>query len=461
MSRIAIEFNDADVLVADESALLAGEPGYAIKEGAEIRTGAAAYRESRVKPKQVSNDYWAGLSLAPASSSVTGTENTAELAFAQLRGLWEQIGDPTREAVFVVPGSFARDQLGILLGLAEECRIPVKAMIDAAVAASHCHYPGRDLFFLDAGLHEVAVTLVGQGEEAVLGARQALEALGIVHLTDQIARSIAQAFVLKTRFDPLHDAKTEQQLYDALPGWLARLHEHEGIDVTMAHQGDEFKVTIERQHIRSVASGFYRAVLQLVSQSRESRRPIVVQVSHRLTRWPGLVQELLRLDEAEIVELDRGHAARSVLGRLAGALNDATAGVRLLRHLPFSTSAPARHPREPSRQDPPSAIRLPTHIVYAGTAYGLDRGDILVGRTPIGGRRMIVIDAGQSGVSATHCEIGLRDGELHLRDTSRYGTYVNEKRVSGEAVLKPADVVRIGTPGAELHVVALEADHGA
>jgi pSer/pThr/pTyr-binding forkhead associated (FHA) protein len=43
---------------------------------------------------------------------------------------------------------------------------------------------------------------------------------------------------------------------------------------------------------------------------------------------------------------------------------------------------------------------------------------------------------------------------------SRYGTFVNEKRVSGETVLKPADVIRIGSPGAELMVIGLEANDG-
>jgi hypothetical protein len=50
----------------------------------------------------------------------------------------------------------------------------------------------------------------------------------------------------------------------------------------------------------------------------------------------------------------------------------------------------------------------------------------------------------------------LRDGELKLRDLSRYGTFVNEKRVAGETTLSRADVIRIGSPGAELHVVDVE-----
>ena len=35
-------------------------------------------------------------------------------------------------------------------------------------------------------------------------------------------------------------------------------------------------------------------------------------------------------------------------------------------------------------------------------------------------------------VSRAHCELVRRDGELKLVDMSRFGTFVNEKRVSGE-----------------------------
>ena len=43
-----------------------------------------------------------------------------------------------------------------------------------------------------------------------------------------------------------------------------------------------------------------------------------------------------------------------------------------------------------------------------------------------------------------------------LRDLSSFGTFVNEKKVAGETALKRADVIRIGSPGAELHVVDVE-----
>ena len=59
-------------------------------------------------------------------------------------------------------------------------------------------------------------------------------------------------------------------------------------------------------------------------------------------------------------------------------------------------------------------------------------------------------------MSRVHCEVVLRDGELKLRDLSSYGTFVNERKVAGETTLERADVIRIGSPGAELHVVDVE-----
>jgi pSer/pThr/pTyr-binding forkhead associated (FHA) protein len=50
----------------------------------------------------------------------------------------------------------------------------------------------------------------------------------------------------------------------------------------------------------------------------------------------------------------------------------------------------------------------------------------------------------------------LRDGELKLRDLSSYGTFVNERKITGETTLSRADIIRIGSPGAELHVVDVE-----
>jgi pSer/pThr/pTyr-binding forkhead associated (FHA) protein len=72
-----------------------------------------------------------------------------------------------------------------------------------------------------------------------------------------------------------------------------------------------------------------------------------------------------------------------------------------------------------------------------------------------------VVDDQRGGVSRSHCELAMRNGELVLRDLSSYGTFVNERRVSGEEILHLADVIRIGSPGAELQLIRVEQADGA
>ncbi|HEX6993770.1 MAG TPA: FHA domain-containing protein [Gammaproteobacteria bacterium] len=469
MSALAIEINDSGLVVADAERVLAVEPGYALAERGKITTGTEAYRQARLKPRQVSNRYWSSLSLDPDSAGLDGVGNAAELAYAQLSDLWKRFGG-TGPVVFVVPGYYSREQLGLLVGLAEECGVPVAGLVDAAAAASARPYPERQLVYVDAGLHRISLTLVDQADEAIAAAEQGLQHTGLAQANDMLARFIAERFVLATRFDPFHDARSEQALYDGLPGWLRALHDAEQVEVELVHADEPFRVTIEREHVLGVLSGFNRAIAQLIAQAREGDKGLVVQLSERMLELPGLGVQLARLDDAQVVRLPVGHAARSallaldVLGRSEGA-------VKLLKHFPWR-----ERPEEPAASGgsvgpaavdagQASAARAPaeaaTHVVYKGVAYAVDGHGLVIGRDHVAGRRTLVVDGASGGLSRQHCELVFRDGELKLRDTSRYGTFVNEKRVVGETVVRPADVIRIGSPGVELQVIRVVEPHGA
>jgi predicted component of type VI protein secretion system len=95
--------------------------------------------------------------------------------------------------------------------------------------------------------------------------------------------------------------------------------------------------------------------------------------------------------------------------------------------------------------------------VYRGIVYRVGAEGLTIGRDADGARRMLVVGDENSGVSRAHCEFVMRDGELKLRDISRYGTFVNETKVSGETTLQRADVIRVGSPGVELQAVSVEA----
>ena len=216
-------------------------------------------------------------------------------------------------------------------------------------------------------------------------------------------------------------------------------------------------------------AGFHRALVQFVAQCREPGAPLVVQLTDRLAAVPGVITALERLDDSTVVALERASGPVSV-ARNADTLGASGGGIRLLKRLPWRRAAvvtPARsHAEAPSVQeggepDATSEVELPSHIVYRGTAYGVDAQGLVIGREQSPERRTIVLNGGQSGVSRAHCELVRRDGELKLIDMSRFGTFVNEKRISGETALQPADVIRIGSPGEQLQVIRVEQDHGA
>jgi hypothetical protein len=337
-------------------------------------------------------------------------------------------------------------------------------MLGRAVAAAAAPYPGCQLIYVDAALHRVAATVLAQTSEHVSAqVERSLDATGLAAITDSLAKRVAELFVLKTRFDPLHSAASEQVLYNRLQGWLDALEAHpEKLDLTLPHDGEEIAIEVELGQLMGVMSGFYRAVVQLISQSRDAGERLVVLLSDRLARLPGMIAALEQLDDADVIELQPGHAARGAAAH-ADALGDGAGNVRLIKRLPWreAASLPARAvSTSQSAAASRASVAAPSHIVYRGIAYQVDTQGLLIGREQTLSKRTIVLNGGQTGVSRAHCELVRRDGELKLIDMSSYGTFVNEKRISGEVALHPADVIRIGSPGEQLQVIQIEDGHG-
>ncbi len=357
--------------------------------------------------------------------------------------------------MLVVPGAYRTEQLGLLLGLAQECGMPVKALVDTAAAASVRPYPKQQLVYVDAGFYRTSVTLLDQNGEAQVRAEHSLTQ-GLAGISDMFARRVADHFVRATRFDPFAHADTEQALYDRLPEWLETLVRDGRADLALKHRDEEVRVTVERDAVLGVAQGFYRAVVQLIAQHRDAGSRLVVQLSDRMAALPGFVGELSRLDDSHTERLEPAHTARSAL--LAMSKVTAQGDVKLLKRLPWRAAARDEDRDVAQRRAAPATLartKPPTHVVYHGLAYRVGAGGLAIGREADPARRTVVLDT-SSGISRLHCEVVLRDGELMLRDLSSYGTFVNEKKVAGETALKRADVIRIGSPGAELHVVSVE-----
>ncbi len=454
MSRLAIEINGAGLIITDDRQILVEEPGYVNEDDGRILVGAEAYARARLQPAKTRSGFWSALSVDGATREASG-----ELAYEHLRQTWNRAGHTDAHAVFVVPGSYDPQQLGLVLGIAHECGIAVEAMVDAAVAASDLKYENRELYYIDASLRTVTVTRVAQSGSAAVDALESSSNVGLAGFADDLVRSIARVFVLETRFDPLHKAATEQALFDGLPHWLEALHKDGRAHAEIVADGNPVAVELTIERVRSASLRLAREVVRLIDRLRASQTIAVLQINDRLARLPGFSTELARMPGVEIRALVRGAPAFSALRRVPPDESDHPE-VRLLRRLPFEGVAEVNGGEAASAQRHDLPQPEPTHVVFRGVGYRLSGNRMEVvgssARTPVNGTGVIAIPDESGEAIGVHCTLEREAGGLTVVRGTRELLFVNGERVDGRRIVAVGDVVQIGEYRAELHIVSVE-----
>lgn len=452
MSILALEINDSDIIVgSDDGSWQSLGPGYALLDPGEPLLGEDARAQARLRPKRLHNRFWAELGVEPLAVPAPYAGSNADLACAQLREIWRRVDTGgVRAAVFLVPGSFSREALGLLLGIAGECDIPARGVVDTAVAAARLTGDGRPVLHLDVHLHYVILTEVLPGKGATRGELQISEAVGLAALEQTWAKSVAEVFVRQTRFDPLHDARSEQDLFDRLPEWLEALTAAEEIELALAQADRTLRATTTRRQMVEVAAPHYERIHRLVETLSVARGPVSLQLSHRAARLPGLEERLADLPDAEILRLEPGRAVAGALAHRAYLVDD-DGPVRYVTSLPEAgtTVPPRAAPAAGADMHADDDRPVPTHLLAGTVAYVLNETPLTIGAARAPGVRGVVVDGALEGVSRHHCSIVRRGDAVVVEDHSRYGTFVNDRRISDSAPLKAGDVLRVGTPGSE------------
>jgi len=447
MSTVAIEVVDAALVAARDGAVVASSPGAALLDAAGVVVGREAAAQARLKPVQAFDRFWSDVSADPLPRPVPAARSRADLAYLHLSQFWGEVATDGDEALLAVPGTLRPAELGLLAGIAAAAGIPVAGYVDLAVAACAALPAHATLLHLDLQLHQaVATELAG---EALLR-RLRLEVaprVGLRALQSAWSQLVAEAMVRRTRFDPLHQASTEQQLYDRLPGWLAAAEGHGSVDVEIEGSAGVFGVSLRRDQFAFAAEAYYTQLVDLVQAARRAGEPMTLVLSARAGALPGFVERCAAIPEAEVVVLSEGAAARAALARRDEVVS--TDAPTLVTALPRQQG-----PRQPSRSASIARGPAPTHVVFGGKAHAVADGPLQVGRAPRG-TRVLTLGEGVAGVSREHCTIlADADGAL-VRDHSRHGTWLNGARVQGEAPLAAGDRLRLGTPGVVLELVAV------
>jgi hypothetical protein len=445
MATVALELVDAGLVALKGDALTAPSPGVALLDPAGVIVGRVAAAQQRAKPVLATDRFWTDLSSEPLARGAPAVRSHADLAFLQLLQLWAEAAEPGDEAIFAVPGSMRAPALGLAAGIARAAGIPAAGWVDAAVAACAGLEARATVLHLDVQLHQSVLTVL-EGDSVLR--RKSVEIApraGLKSLQSAWAQLVGEAMVRRTRFDPLHQAATEQQLYDRMPGWLAALAAAEDVDVQVESGTGVFGVTLPRAQFAFAAEAWYSQLVELLHAARTAGEPVTLALSARAALLPGFAGRCAELDGAETLALPEGAAAR-------GALAMAEA-IRCGAQPELVTALPRARPAAGGAARPVSRGESPTHVLFAGRAHAITAEPLVVGVAP-DAPRMLALPAA-AGVSRRHCELRREDGAVIVRDLSRHGTWLNGERVSGSAALAAGDRLRLGRPGVSLELVAV------
>jgi len=456
MTTLAIELNDASIVVARAGDLLTAEPGCAIETRDGIAFGQAALQARRLRPRDANDRYWSDLGVASLARPVGNAKNPADLAHAQLLALWSRFAEAADEVLLAVPGSFDREQLGLLLGIAQACEMPVTGLVDSAVAACHRPYPDWDAIHVEAQLHGFALTRIGHAQragvdESVAEDFETVGPVGVAGLHERWARRIAAAFVAQTRFDPLSDGATEQRLFDALPSWLeafARLPSA-SVEFDLGHAIRRIELT--REDILAEAADAYAGLADRVAAARRPGRGLAVCVGSVLAGLPGATQQLGRIAGVRVVALPIGAGA---LGALAceDDIRSRPGQTTLVRSLAWRAPAdplPALRPDE--RVDPGSEA---THLLIHATAHPIAEAGLELRIAPDGRIQILAPAAGDcADVALRRCESGLR-----LEPRAGVSVLVNAKPAAASTRLYAGDRIAIAGSTDEVQLISVSSD---
>src|SRR3989440_6692880 len=232
------------------------------------------------------------------------------------------------------PAGAERFGLGALLGVARQLGLAVDGFVDAAVVSAAALGGTGGAIVIELGLHHVAATLIERDGGPTCRPRSLVSPRGgLWQLYQGWVGLLNTALVPPARFDALHDAATEQQLFEALPG-LARDAMAQGVaTAAVTCAGERVEVPVTRDQLAHAAQPVWREIARLLHELRPAGGALTLLVPRAVAGLPGVREALAQFAGCELVSLPAGFAAAAT-SLLDLTPRSATEPVRLLRRLP-------------------------------------------------------------------------------------------------------------------------------
>lgn len=364
MSLKVIELNDNALRVGDESGILVESPGFALAVDKQLQLGDVAKQQARIHPASSYNKYLHELSLDPISH-VIGIRHFADIAYAHLLHLAAE-GGVDADVIFAVPGNFTRQQLAILLGLAKQSPFQAIGMVDSALAAAHAATHAGSVIYAEMQLHQVVLTkIVAMGNSLQRESVIQVPGVGSQNFMDLMMQLTTGLFIEQCRFNPQHDAESEQQLYNALPLWLEQdAKDQNSLLLELKANTAVHTAKMPRESLINNLSRHYKSIGQQVAELAVGGDSKLL-LSPDFADLPGFRSFLGESIELEVLPVDAIN--RAVIQNRDSIANSND-------QIQLTTSLPRASAKAGSQPDPIAAEseqKKATHVLIGSTAIPL------------------------------------------------------------------------------------------
>ena len=366
MSFAVIELNDSGLMASVDGAVLARSPGFAVLDGNRLMTGTEAYDCARLLPRWTNNRFWHQLGTEPLAAATPNLRHNADLAFAHLEAVWADTGMHAESAVFAVPPYYTRDQLGLLLGMAGEAGIPVTGVIDSSVAAAAGQSLTNTTLVLDIFLHCITLTQLGAIVQLTRTDAATVSDVGVFTLWDRWANIVANQFIQSTRYDPLHQADSEQALYNQIPEWIAGTSGQLSQFDLVTTSGNR-SVQVTRDQLLTACSAIYPQIVQAIRSRLPAGESVSVLLTHRLRGFPGLRDALALLENVNVSELPESAVSDSIWTH-----SEAITGRATVTHVVTLPVQASKIDKNSTPAASPTHLLLDAQAIAIGTAFRLN-----------------------------------------------------------------------------------------
>ncbi len=366
MTAAIIDINDIELGCFHGDQQVA-TPGFALLTSDGILTGEPALRRTWLEPQLAFSRFWRNLDLSPLPVSSRFARHHADLAYAHLLQVHREAGQPA-SVVFVVPGSFSDEQLGILLGLGNALPFDVSGMVDSAIASSAEIGPGSYIH-IDVQLHQIVLTEVSVNKHVERGSVVILKEAGLQSCVDAWVRHIAKQYIDQYRYDPQHTADCEQQLHDRLPAWIETLYRHTEIPIELDTAQGTLRLTLNPDDLLHTIQNQRQVLLTGIHKMAGAGARIIC--SHRVRQVYGPEFPMIGAGIAEVITVEEDTLVSNCLSNL-DIISDTD--VEANGDINFVTQLPAnnRTIASPGQPEARSGAGIVTHVLIEGRACVID-----------------------------------------------------------------------------------------